>query len=205
MEHRIERILDAPVPDGGNQLVEVFRHLDLHVLALVIEVPKISSSPRRSRRRQVPLVQTAEQLVEVPSIVSFSLLQRIMEQNVDIPVPGEGGPSAGLQGFPLAQSSAGPSAQIVDIPVSGGGLQGFFCPGHGGFWKNFLSWVCLRCSHLEIGTLFLCDLVSGSLYLDVWVLHVECGTLDSSGDDFGCSAMLGSTMDTCSASVLGFG
>ena len=57
----------------------------------------------------------------------------------------------------------------------------------------------------KYGTLFPCDFVSGSLYLDVWVLHVECGTWDSSGDDFGCSAKLGSTMVTCSASALRFG
>ena len=57
VEHRIEassfvQILDAPVPQGGNQLVEAFQHLDLHVPKLVVEVPKISSSPRRSRRRR---------------------------------------------------------------------------------------------------------------------------------------------------------
>ena len=65
VEHRVEacpfvQIFDAPVPQGGNQLVEAFRHLDLHAPSR-IEVPKISSSPRRSRRRWVPLVQTAEQ------------------------------------------------------------------------------------------------------------------------------------------------
>ena len=65
------QILDAPVPQGGNQLVEAFRHLDLHVPEQAIEVPKISSSPCRSRRRRVPLVQTTEQLVEVPEFVSF--------------------------------------------------------------------------------------------------------------------------------------
>ena len=72
VKHRVEacpfvQILDAPV--GGNQLVEAFRHLDLHVPEQAIEVPKISSSPRRSRRRRVPMVQTAEQLVEVPEFV----------------------------------------------------------------------------------------------------------------------------------------
>ena len=39
--------------------------------------------PRTSVREP----QLAEQLVEVPTIVSFSSLQRIMEQTVDIPVP----------------------------------------------------------------------------------------------------------------------
>ena len=79
MEHRIEacpfvHILDAPVPQGGNQLVEAFRYLDLHIPEQVIEVPKISSSRRRCRRRRVPVVQTAEQLVDVLEFVSFTFL-----------------------------------------------------------------------------------------------------------------------------------
>ena len=88
VEHRIEacpfvQILDAPVPHGGNQLVEAFRHLDLHAPEQAVEVPKISSSPRRNRRRRVPLVQTAEQLVEVPEFVSFAFL--FQQQIVDAP------------------------------------------------------------------------------------------------------------------------
>ena len=71
-----------------NQLVEAFQYLDLPIPEQVIEVPKISSSSRRSRRRRVPLVQqTAEQLVEVTTIVSFSSLHGLVERNVDIPVP----------------------------------------------------------------------------------------------------------------------
>ena len=101
VEHRIEactfvQILDAPVPQMENQLVEAFRPEQ------VMEVPKNSSSSRRSRRRRVPLVQqTAEQLVEVPTIVSFCSLHGLVEQNVDTPVPhsrgGRGG-RGGLQG-----------------------------------------------------------------------------------------------------------
>ena len=64
--------------------------------------------------------QLAEQLVEVPTIVSFSSFQRIMEQTVDIPVPQGGGRHADLQGFLRGQSSTG-AEQIVDIP--GGGLH----------------------------------------------------------------------------------
>ena len=45
--------------------------------------------------------QLAEQLVEVPTIVSYSWLRLRMEQNVDIPVPGRGGRISGLQDFPL--------------------------------------------------------------------------------------------------------
>ena len=36
----------------------------------------------------------------------------------------------------------------------------------------------------KFGALFLYDLVSGSLFLGIWVLLGEYGTLDSSGDDF---------------------
>ena len=64
----------------------------------VVEVPKIlpDDVPMRTAVRDA---QLAEQLVKVPTIVSLSLLQRIMEQNVDIPVPGHGGRFAGLQGL----------------------------------------------------------------------------------------------------------
>ena len=76
------RSLDALVPQGGNQ-VEAFRHLDLHIPEQVIEVPKISSSRRRCRRRRVPVVQTAEQLVVVPEFASFAFL--FQQQIVDAP------------------------------------------------------------------------------------------------------------------------
>ena len=101
----------------------------------VIEVPKIlphDVPPRRLCRD----TQLVEQLVEVPTIVSWSLLQRIMEQNVGIPVPGGGGRSAGLQGFLPGQSSTSLLGlqerisernveQIVGSRVLGGGLQDF--------------------------------------------------------------------------------
>ena len=78
--------------------------------------------------------QLVAQLVEVPTIVSYSWLQPRMEQKVDIPVPGRGGRISGLQGFhPRQNSTARRSSekrpperiveQIVDIP--GGGLQDF--------------------------------------------------------------------------------
>ena len=52
-------------------------------------MPKILSDdvPMRALVRET---QLAEQLVEVPTIVSWSLLQLITKQNVDIPVPGGG-------------------------------------------------------------------------------------------------------------------
>ena len=95
--------LEEDVLDAG-RLVDRF----FQVPELVIEVPKISLDviPLRAL---VPEPQLAEQLVEVPTIVSFSSLQRIMEQTVDIPVPQGGGGRVGvrsLQGFPGQSSTA---------------------------------------------------------------------------------------------------
>ena len=71
--------LDIPVPQGGDQLVEAFWDLDLPIPEQVIEAPKFTSSGRRSRKRPVPVVQqTAEQLVEVPTIVSVSSLRALV-------------------------------------------------------------------------------------------------------------------------------
>ena len=70
-----------------------------------------------------------EQLVEVPTIVSFSSLQRTVEQNVDIPVVGGGGAGGGLSGFLPGQQFSMPAEQIVDNPAPclgfGGGVQDF--------------------------------------------------------------------------------
>ena len=149
MEHLAEvcpfvQILDAdvPVPLLVDQCSAIWNmeedalvaadHLDrdFQVPELVIEVPKISLDviPLRTL---VPEPQLAEQLVEVPTIVSFSSLQRIMEQNVDIPVRQGGGGRVGvrsLQGFPGQSSTAycgadfpaATAEQNVDIPVPRG-------------------------------------------------------------------------------------
>ena len=112
------QILDAPVPQMVEQLPNILHFFNklMPDPEQVIEVPKIlpDDVPVRTAVRDT---QLAEQLVEVPTIVSFSLLQQIMEQNVGITVLGLGGRFAGLQGFPLEQSSTAPSAQIVHIPV----------------------------------------------------------------------------------------
>ena len=121
----------------GEQLVDVLRFFDTpcSVAEQVIDVPKILLEDiplRRLCREQ----QMAEQLVEVPTVISYSSLQRTMEQHVDIPVPGGGGRNAGLQGFLPGQSSTAQLAfqeriseriveQIVDSRVVGGGLQDF--------------------------------------------------------------------------------
>ena len=128
--------LDVPVPQLENQLVDVCRLFDVLIPELVIEVPKMSSAPRPPRRRRVRFAeQTAEQLVEVPTIISYSSLQRTVEQNVNIPVPGgSGGQHVGLQGFLPRQCSTALHVssersseriveQIVDSRVLGGGFS----------------------------------------------------------------------------------
>ena len=138
MEHIVDYVccaplvqtLDALVPQMVEQLPDVMRFFDflLPVPEQVIEVPKIllDDVPMRTVVRDT---QLAEQLVEVPTIVSYSWLPLRMEQNVDIPVPGRGEGISGLQGFFPGQSSTAPTvAQIVDIP--GGSLQGSH-PGQG--------------------------------------------------------------------------
>ena len=138
----VVQIRDLPVPHMMDQLAELLnleedvldagRLVDrfLQVPELVIEVPKISLDviPLRTL---VPEPQLAEQLVEVPTIVSFSSLQRTIEQTVDIPVPQGGGGRVGvrsLQGFPGQSSTAyfgadfpaATAEQNVDIPVPRG-------------------------------------------------------------------------------------
>ena len=136
----IAQNLEVPVPQMGEQLPDVLQFFATFlpfVAEQVIEVPKIflDRTPQRlgDRLRQP---QTAEQLMEVPTVVSYSSLQQLTaEQIVDIPVPGRdgGGARGGLQGFPPGQNSAALHVeQTVDIPVPGraggggqGGLQGF--------------------------------------------------------------------------------
>ena len=130
--------LDAPVPPTVEQVQDVLQFFDRlsAVPEPVIEVPKIITEdvPMRAVLRDP---QLAEQLVEVPTIVSYSSSHGLVEHNVDIPVPsGRGGRNADLQGFLLGQSSTAPQfsaeriserivEQNVDIPAAGGGLQDF--------------------------------------------------------------------------------
>ena len=94
------QILDAPVPQMVDSVLEFFRR--------VIDVPMISSSSSCPSRAALSEPLMVEQLVEVPTIISFSSLQR---SGVDIPVPGGGGPSSGLHGFfPRQRSTASPSS-----------------------------------------------------------------------------------------------
>ena len=87
----------------------------------VIEVPKIVPE-------DVSEPQLVEQLVEVPTVVSWSMLQQIMEQNVDIPAVGGSGAGGGLSGFLPGQNYSMTAEQIGDNPVprpgGAGDLQG---------------------------------------------------------------------------------
>ena len=134
------QILDAPVPQLVEQLPDVLRFFDKFatVPEQVIAVPKIfiESVPPRAFLRAT---QLAEQLVEVPTIISFSLMsllqslleyrQRTVEQNVDIPAVGGIGTGGGSSGFLPGQISSETAEQIVEIPVprphGAGDFQGF--------------------------------------------------------------------------------
>ena len=130
------QILDAPVPQMVDKLHDVLRFFDrlMTVPEQVIEVPKIHTEdvPMRAVLRAT---QLAEQLVEVPTILSYAslsflqVMQRIVEQNVDIPAVGGGGTGGGFRGFLPGQAYSLTAEQIVDNPVPrrgfDEGLQGF--------------------------------------------------------------------------------
>ena len=116
VEQRIEhspyvQILDAPVLQMVEQLVDFFKNLDIEVPAQVIEVPKISQDiiPQRS---VVLVPQMVEQLTEVPTVLSPTRIAlQIAEQIVDTPVP-RGRGQRRVQGFlPRQSSTATPSAE----------------------------------------------------------------------------------------------
>ena len=131
-------LLDDPVPQTVEQLQDVLKFFDALIPDpdQVIEVPKIITEdvPVRAVLRAT---QLAEQLVEVPTIISFSMIlllhalleQRTVEQNVDIPAVGGSGTGGGLSGFPPGQNCSMTAEQIVDNPVPrpdvAGDLQGF--------------------------------------------------------------------------------
>ena len=130
-------MLHVFVPQMVEQLVDILAPLDFRIGEQVIEVPKIVCPPRAART-VLRAPQTADQLVEVPTPVSYSsLLQRTLEQIADIPVPsGRGGRDADLPGFLRGQGPTAHSSslvhiseqiveQIADIPVAREGLADF--------------------------------------------------------------------------------
>ena len=81
------QILDSPEPQMLAQLLEVFRLLDTQLPdEQAIDVPKIFRSPCPSRSR-VPEPQLADQLVEVPTVLTPTRIAlQIAERIVDTPV-----------------------------------------------------------------------------------------------------------------------
>ena len=112
------QIFDLPVPQTVDFVADALRILDRPMAERVIEVPKISCSPCPSRSL-IPEPQSAEQLVEVPTVLSPL---RIAEQNVGIPVPrGRGQGSLPGQSTTATHSSGKRISeriveQIVDFP-----------------------------------------------------------------------------------------
>ena len=139
VEHRIEtcpfQILDAPVPQMGDQVFELLQKIVLSLVesVQVLAVPKISFDrvPKRSAARSP---QTAEQLVEVPTergyviaIIATQALgwrgaRALAGQLVATPVPqGRQGGRGGLHDSRAGQGCpAAVVKQIVDIPVPQG-------------------------------------------------------------------------------------
>ena len=126
MEHLADlaplvHILDAPVPQRVDNVMDAFRPLDRPIAEQVIEVPKISCSPCPSRVH-ILVPQMAEHLVEVPS--PALLQQQTVEQPIHIPVPRDHG-GRRLQGSLLGQETTASGAeQIAVTPVLGRGISG---------------------------------------------------------------------------------
>ena len=127
--YEIAQNLVVPVPQMEEQLPDVLQFFAsfLPVVAeQVIAVPKIflDMTPQRlgDHLRQPQMV---EQLVHVPTVVSYSSLQQLIaEQIVDIPVPGRdgGGGRGGLHGFP----GQGSTASSSHVGAADGAGQGVF-------------------------------------------------------------------------------
>ena len=102
--------LDVPVLQMVEQPVDVDSFFRISIPAVaeqVIEVRKLALPVRAVQRAALSEPQLVEQLVEVPTVLSYSLLQqRTAEQIIDFPVPGRGGGArGGLQGLPQGQGS----------------------------------------------------------------------------------------------------
>ena len=81
------QILDLPVPQTVDSVTDILRSLDRPIVVQVITVPTVSCSSCPSRSR-VPEPQSADQLVEVPTVLSPTRIAlQIAERIVDTPVP----------------------------------------------------------------------------------------------------------------------
>ena len=132
------QILDLPVPQTVDSVTDALRMLDRAMAEQVIEVPMVSCSPCPSRC-PIPVPQSAEQLVEVPTVLTPTRIAvQIAEQIIGTPVlhvrgqgslPGQGSPASGkriseriveqIVGFPEQTVE-----QIVDTSLGDGCGQG---------------------------------------------------------------------------------
>ena len=146
VEHRIEtcpfvQILDAPVPQLGDQVLELLQKIVTSSSVepvQVIEVPKVF--PDRVLQRIVERCppQTAEQLVEVPTqpwYVAMVLAEKVFSKQEIRRILAEmqgrgGGARGGLPGSRTGQDSTANLEQIGEYPVpqvrweGGGSVQG---------------------------------------------------------------------------------
>ena len=112
--------LDAPVPQMGNELLDVFKLLDTVLPEQVIDVPQISQDSIQQRLvdpGSASPPQPEEQLVEVPTILYFSS-SGFPSRSSTIQFPR--GRGRRLQGF----------SRRNRVPIHGGGPQGLR-PGQG--------------------------------------------------------------------------
>ena len=142
VEHMVEtclfvQILDAPVPQLGNQVLELLQKIVSSSSVepvQVIEVPKIflDRVPQRIVERRPP--QTAEQLVEVPTDLGYVLAvvakMFFSEQEIRwiiAEMQGQGGGArGGLPGSRTGQSSTASGFRVVDNPVSSAAVPDLF-------------------------------------------------------------------------------
>ena len=141
------QLLDLPVPQMVENVIDtLLRILDFPIAEQVIDVPKIFCAPCPSRS-QVPEPQSAEQLVEVPTVLTPTRLAvQIAEQIVDTSargsLPGQRSaarrlaqsswrrfsgriwhmPAAGLPGYIASDSAKAAYAFVGDVPFF---LEGF--------------------------------------------------------------------------------
>ena len=114
------QILDDPVPQmRGEEVVEFMRKLNTPALdEQVIAVPKISLD-RVSKRCPRPRTRRADQLVEVPTIISYSSLQqRTLEQIVTFQFLRVGLDGAVLEVFKVSPRDRVQQRFVEQIPLT---------------------------------------------------------------------------------------
>ena len=82
-------LLDDPVPQMVDTVLEFFRSLDLRVDEQVIAVPKISTDRVSHRLVERRLPQMVEQLVHVPTVLGIPAPQRGGNWSLHGPLPGQ--------------------------------------------------------------------------------------------------------------------